>query len=63
MKVRHLPAEYAFAWQHLAIDLDETPRGNKWIFVITDHFTIWSDAFPLPDAPAQTAARILEERA
>ena len=53
-------------WQRVAIDftgpLDETPRGNKWILVITDHFTRWCDAYPLPDATAESAARVLEER-
>ena len=36
-------------WQKLAIDLvgplPETERGNKWVLVITDHFTKWQDAF------------------
>ena len=53
-------------WQRLAIDftgpLDKTPRGNQWILVITDHFTRWCDAFPMPDATAEATAKILEER-
>ena len=53
-------------WQKLAVDLvgpmPETPRGNKWILVISDHFTRWQDAFPLPDATAPTVATFLEER-
>ena len=61
---RHLYA--GRPWQRVAIDftgpLDETPRGNKWILVITDHFSRWSDAYPLPDATAESAARVLEER-
>ena len=53
-------------WQKVAVDLvgpmPETPRGNKWILVISDHFTRWQDAFPLPDATAPTVATTLEER-
>ena len=53
-------------WQKLAVDLvgpmPETPRGNRWILVVVDHFTRWQDAFPLPDATAPTVATALEER-
>ena len=52
-------------WQKVAIDftgpLDTTPRSNKWILVITDHFTCWSDAIPLPDAMAATVADLWAE--
>ena len=53
-------------WQKLAMDLvgpmPQTERGNRWILVISDHFTKWQDAFALPDATAPTIAAILEER-
>ena len=53
-------------WQKVAVDLvgpmPETPRGNKWILVLTDHFTRWQDAIPLVDATAPTVATALEER-
>ena len=53
-------------WQRVAADLagplDKTSRGNQWILVVTDHFTRWSDAFPLPDAKAETVAQTLESR-
>jgi transposase InsO family protein len=53
-------------WQRVAADLagplDKTERGNQWILVITDHFTRWTDAFALPNARAETVARVLEER-
>ena len=53
------------AWQKLAVDLVgpllETSRGNKWILVISDHFTRWQDALALPDATAPTVATALEE--
>jgi len=38
-----------------------TPRGNCWIFVLTDHFTRWADALAIPDASAPTVARVLDE--
>jgi transposase InsO family protein len=53
-------------WQKVAVDLvgplPETPRGNKWILVIMDHFTRWQDAIALPDATASTVASTLDER-
>ena len=53
-------------WQKLAVDLvgplPPTARGNKWVLVLSDHFTKWQDAFALPDATAPTVASILEER-
>ena len=53
-------------WQKVAIDLvgpmPKTRRGNQWILVLTDHFTRWQDALPLPDATAPTVATTLDER-
>ena len=43
-------------WQVVAVDLvgpmPETPRGNRWILVLTDHFTRWQDALAIADATA-----------
>lgn len=51
-------------WQRVAIDLvgpmPETPRSNKWILVLTDHFTRWQDALPIPDGTTPVIARTLE---
>jgi hypothetical protein len=53
-------------WQHIAIDLvgplSETNRRNRWILVLSDHFTRWQDAIPLPDATAPTVADALDSR-
>ena len=53
-------------WQKVAIDLvgpmPITSLGNKWILVLTDHFTRWQDAIAIPDATAPPCARILDER-
>ena len=53
-------------WQKVAIDLvgplPETLRGNKWVLVLTDHFTRWQDALPLSDATAPVVAEALDSR-
>ena len=53
-------------WQKVAVDqvgpLHKTPRGNKWILVVSDHFSRWQDALPLPEATAPTVATALDER-
>ena len=53
-------------WQKVAVDLvgpmPETNRGNRWILVLTDHFTRWQDALALPDATAPVVATALDER-
>lgn len=53
-------------WQKVAIDLvgplPVTPKGNKWILVLTDHFTRWQDAIALPDATAPMVAEALDHR-
>ena len=53
-------------WQKLAVDLvgpmPETRAGNRWILVITDHFTRWQDAIAVPDATAPVVATTLDQR-
>jgi len=50
----------------VAIDLcgplPETEDKNTIILVLTDHFTRWSNAIPLPDGKATTVAKALDER-
>ena len=52
-------------WQKVAIDLlgplPVTPKGNKWILVLVDHFTRWQDAIALPDATAPVVADALDK--
>ena len=47
-------------WQVLSIDLmgplSETDRGNNVVLVMTDHFTRWRDAIPLPNGTAPVVA-------
>ena len=53
-------------WQTLAVDLrgpfPKTERGNTQILVMTDHFTRWCDAIPIPDGKTDTVEKTLEER-
>jgi transposase InsO family protein len=37
----------------------ETERGNKYILVVTDHFTKWMEIFAIPDQTAVTCAEII----
>ncbi|KRX54273.1 Retrovirus-related Pol polyprotein from transposon [Trichinella sp. T9] len=39
--------------------LEETRRGNRYILVVCDYFSKWPEAFPLPDAEADTVATAL----
>ena len=52
-------------WQKLAVDLvgpmPETRAGNKWILVITDHFTRWQKAIAVPNATAPVVAATLNQ--
>ena len=53
-----------FPWQLVGVDLvgpfAVTSRGNKWILVLTDHFSIWQDVLPIQDATAETVAIALD---
>ena len=42
--------------------LPETPRGNRFILVVSDHFSKWIEIFAVPDFTAKTCAeKILNE--
>jgi predicted aspartyl protease len=40
-------------------ELPETDNGNRYILVVTDYFTKWTQAFALPNMTAQTVADVL----
>ena len=54
-----------FPMERIAIDIlgeiPETPRGNKYIVVIGDYFTKWTEALPIPNMEACTVAKVLVE--
>ena len=54
-----------FPMERIVIDilgeLPETPRGNKYIVVIGDYFTKWTEALPIPNMEACTVAKVLVE--
>jgi len=39
--------------------MPETPRGNKFIVTLTDYFTKWAEAAPLPDKTALGVAKFI----
>ena len=46
----------------IAGPLTATPRENICILVLLSHFTKWRDALPMPNATAETIAKLLEKR-
>ena len=38
--------------------LPQTPRKNRYILTVTDHFLQWVEIFPIPDQSAETTARV-----
>ena len=42
-------------------ELPETDEGNRYILVISDYFTKWTEAFAMPNMEAKTVARIIVE--
>ena len=54
-----------FPMERIAIDilgeLPQTENGNKYIVVISDYFTKWTEAFPIPNMEACTVAKVLVE--
>ena len=39
--------------------LPTTVRGSKYILVVGEYFTKWTEAYPIPDSEATTVAKIL----
>ena len=50
-------------FNHVAIDVigpfKTTPRGNTCVLVVTDYFSKWAEAFPMPDHKDETVATVL----
>ena len=54
-----------FPMERIAMDilgeLPVTERGNKYVLVISDYFTKWTESFAMPNMEAKTCAKILVE--
>ena len=50
-------------WSQVGMDLigplPATPRGNQYIVTLTDYFSKWAEAAPLPDKTAHGVARFI----
>ena len=59
--MKHLPTTCRLDRVHIDVlgELPETDRGNKYILVLTDHFSKWAHAWALPNQKAQTVADAL----
>lgn len=59
------PSVTSRPFERVALDilgpLPETPCKNKYILVIGDYFSKWTEAFPLPNQEASTIAKVLTE--
>ena len=57
-----IPVKPSLFWQ-LGMDmigpLPETPRGNKYVVTLTDYFSKWAEATPLPSKHAEGVARFI----
>ena len=53
-------------WDRIAMDIldvcDPTPDGYRYILVIADYFSKWTEAFPIKNKCADTVADILVEK-
>jgi hypothetical protein len=41
--------------------LPESRRGNKYLLVVSDYFTRWVEAYPLPNSEAITVTQVFIE--
>ena len=54
-----------YPMERIAIDilgeLPQTTKGNKYILVVSDYFTKWTEVLPMPNMEACTVAKLLVE--
>ena len=55
-----------YRWDRIAMDIldvcDPTPDGYRYILVIADYFSKWTDPFPIKDKCADTVADVLVDK-
>ena len=55
-----------YCWDSIAMDIldvcDPTPDGFRYILVIADYFSKWTEAFPIKDKCADTVADVLVDK-
>ena len=65
-KAKLVQSKMSYFLERISIDivgeLPETEAGNKYILSVTDYFTKWAQAYPLPDQTAQSVADVLVSR-
>ncbi|VDI80985.1 Hypothetical predicted protein [Mytilus galloprovincialis] len=42
-------------------ELPETENGNRYILVVSDYYTKWTESFPMPNMEASTVVKIIVE--
>lgn len=57
------PSKIGYPGERMAMDIvghfPVTERGNKYILVVCDYFTKWTEKIPISNQEAQTGARVL----
>ena len=57
--------ESGYPMERIALDilgeLPQTENGNRYIVVIADYYTKWTESFPMPNMEARTVVKILVE--
>ena len=57
------PVQVGFPLERIATDIlgefPETENGNRYILVVSDYFTKWTEAFPLRNMEAHTVAKLI----
>ena len=62
-RVPLVPSKVGFRGERLAMDVvgpfPKSDQGNKYVLIISDYFTRWTEAYPIPNQEAVTIAETL----